>query len=452
MITQRHSQPLPVSGEQVMMPPAGSSFNKPVVEKPEHRHQEIVAGLRRASWEATPEGQARTRDISQQMRETHGVTASAGQIYDDLRRSGRLAPHTGPTHYDTQLPGMADPNAAPRPPKWEELSPQVQAHTHAALARHGTTIDQMRDDFGAQHDQAVSRMLGAGHDRPYASTFYSTGEPREVIRSSAAKLGIPQTVHAQLNAFTSPNTKFSANLKSGETVYPNDLAAQHSFRHAEQGGDPATLRTKGSHRELRRSGLVGEDDPRRVQGYPRNLEKAAQASAQHLAGIKPADWKTGEGAGAMGTETRFNEKTGKEQALGGSPWRSSPKTGPYANSWSDSHPQYFVSDVHSGGGGMVPHLDIYKGWGENKQKNEREVAIERVPHFHAAADYAARQAMGLRGQSSVRETQAGQWGEEQIQRHEDAKRRGVSTGNLPTEAMAYPSVTKRQTPGQQSLF
>jgi hypothetical protein len=45
--------------------------------------------------------------------------------------------------------------------------------------------------------------------------------------------------------------------------------------------------------------------------------------------------------------------------------------------------------------------------------------------------------MSQRGLRSTRDFQAGQWGEEQIQRREDADRRGVSPGNLPTEAEAY---------------
>ena len=450
MITQRHSQPLPVSGESVVMPPARSSYNKPYVEKPEHREQELRAGLHRAGWEATPEGQARTTDISLAMHQAHGITASTAQIYDNLRRTNRFAEQSGPTHYDVQLPGMVDPNAAPRPPKWEELAPNTQAHVSAALARHGTTLEQMTHDFGAQHDQAVQRMMGQpGHTRPYASDFYSSGEPREVIRRSAAELGIPQTVHAQLNAFTSPNTKFSANLKSGETVYPNDVAAKHAFIHAREGGDPESLVKRGSHRELRRTGLAEPDDPRRVQGYPTNLEKAAQAAAQHLAGIRPADWRTGAGAGAMGTNTRFNEKTRKEEPVGRSPWQNAPKTGPYANTWSDSHPQFLVSDVHTGGGGFLPHESSFKG--VTGKKSEQEASIESIPYFHTAADYAARQAMQQRGLSSVRETQAGQWGEQQLLRRSQAETKGISPGNFPTEAQAYP-VTQREIPGQEALF
>jgi hypothetical protein len=159
----------------------------------------------------------------------------------------------------------------------------------------------------------------------------------------------------------------------------------------------------------------------------------------------------------MGDVTRINKTTGKEEPLGKSPWRLAPKTGPYANSWSDTHPQFFVSDIHSGGGGGLPHLSSYKGAGEDRAKNEkseRETAIERIPHFHSAMDYAARQAMVVRGLPSVRETQAAQWGEEQIQRREEATAKGWSTAHYPSEETAYPTsrrITKRDS-GQQSLF
>ena len=441
------NQPLPISGEQVQgLPSSRSPYAKApkklVTGTPEHQVTK-EARKERANWERRGEGKARTRDISQSMAETHGIHATTGQIYDDLRRSGAIARQSGPTAYDVQLPGMADPHAAPRPPRWEELSPETQGHVHRALAAQGTSIEKMTSDFGAQHDQAIERAVSHGHDRPYASTFYSTGEPRQVIRKSAAEIGLPQLIHAQINAFTSPNTKFAHTLKTGETTYPNDMAAKHAALHAMRGGDPAELRTNPSAREMRQTGLVGAKDTRRVQGYPANLEKAAQAVHQHLAGIHPPEWKTGQGAGPLGEQE------------GASPWRLSPKTGPYANSWSDTHPQFFVADIHSGGGGMLPHQSSYKGMGEGRvkgQKSEREAGIEKTPFFHSAADYASRQAMKARGLSSVRETQAGQWGEEQLQRREEATAKGWSTAHYPAEETAYPARKKREVHGQESLF
>jgi hypothetical protein len=125
------------------------------------------------------------------------------------------------------------------------------------------------------------------------------------------------------------------------------------------------------------------------------------------------------------------------------------KTAAYANSWSDTHPQFFVSDVHSGGGGMLPHLGhekppMYDEAGNIRHrpsnpdrpaydKSEREKAIQTVPHFHAAAHEAATRAATARGLGSIREAQASQWGEEQI-------RRGAKHGK--SEAEAYPPETR----------
>ncbi len=414
----------------------------------------------RQSWEASPEGQARTTNISQQMKAQHGITATAGQIYDDYRRSGIIKPQTGVRHYDTQLPGMADPHAAPRPPKWEELPEAARAHTLRRLGTEGMSIDQMTSDFGAQVDQGVMRQLARGADTPYASTFYNKGSAqRNRLESSAAQEGLPVAVHAQMNAFTSPNTKFEQrDSQTREMTYPNDEAAVHAIRLSRMGVDPAAIKSHGELREMRKTGVRPEDDPRRVQGYPKNMEKAQQATHQFDQGIAPADWKTGEDAGPMGDATRPNKKTDKPEPLGGSPWRNSPKTGPYANSWSDTHPQFLVSDVHTGGGGFIPHEGSskalkggeYDSGLQKREKSSREDLIASIPFFHSASDYSARQAMGQRGMSSVRETQATQWGEEQIQRSEGGAR------GLPSETEAYSGVrhTKRGTPnpGQGTLF
>ncbi len=441
--------------------PASTHSRMPAPYSAEEQGQVQEARGARQAWEATAEGQARTMNIAHKMKETHGITASAGQIYDDYKRSGIIQPQTGVRHYDVQLPGMADPHAAPRPPKWEELPEAARAHTLRRLGTEGMSIDQMTSDFGAQVDQGVMRSLARGADKPYASTFYNKGSAqRNRLEASAAQEGLPVAVHAQMNAFTSPNTKFEQrDSQTREMTYPNDEAAVHSIRLSRMGVDPAAIRSHGELREMRQTGVRPESDPRRVQGYPINMEKAMQATHQFDQGIEPADWKTGKDAGPMGENTRPG-KNDVPEALGGSPWRNSPKTGPYANSWSDTHPQFLVSDVHTGGGGFIPHAGSskalkggeYDSGLQKREKSGREDLIASIPFFHSAADYAARQAMGQRGLSSVRETQATQWGEEQIQRSEGGAR------GLPSETEAYSGVrhTKRdshiQMPGQGSLF
>ena len=437
-------QPTPVSGERVKMPPARSTYNKPPKPLSEAESAAMSdATAARKSWERSEVGRARTRDMTQLV-----GGGTVGQIYDAARRAGHDPQSSvGPTHYDVQLPGMADPHAAPRPPKWEELPPEQRAHTERSLAMRGTSIRQMTSDFGAQHDQAVHRAWTHGQSVPYATDFYSTGEPRQVVERSARELGIPPLIHAHMNAMTSPNTKFSQ-LSHGQVVYPNDRAARHVVKYVQQGGEPAELTN-----ELRLTGEAPAGSTERAQGYVTNMRKAASSFKQFTEGVQPADWVTGK--------------------HGGGPFDSSPKTGPYSNSWNDTHPQFTVSDVHTGGGGFLPHLSSDKPmlfhesgerqtrmgmrYGEEhvevkRDKSEREKAIEQIPNFHSAADYAARQAMTQRGLRSTREAQAAQWGEEQLQRGDDARKRGLSPGSFPKEAQVYGRSIPAPNEHQQRLF
>jgi hypothetical protein len=315
----------------------------------------------------------------------------------------------GPSHYDEQLPGMADPNMAPRPPRWHELSPEQQDAAHRGASMHGTSLEQMAKDIGAQMDQSALRAMSHGHLRGSTEDFYSTGAPRQRIEQSAKELGISPVIHAQMNAMTSPNTKFS-HMSKGELVFPNDTAAKHAVAWVQQGNDPTELTN-----ELSATGLGTQ----KAQGYTTNMQKAAVSFAQHQQEIAPADWVTGKN--------------------GGGPFDNSPKTGPYANSWNDTHPQFAVADVHTGGGGALPHLSTAES---STGKTEREQAIASIPHFHSMADEAFRMAMGKRNMGSVRDAQALQWGEEQIQRGQA------------DPVTSYSSRTHRrpEVPGQTSLF
>lgn len=463
-----HSHPQP-EGERVMLPgegglPAARSIyaKAPGPDMKLEQAQRITeAHAQRADWEKSAVGQARTKNINDLL----STQMKPAQIYaanDWDKQAG-----VGPKHYDRELPGMSDPHAAPRPPRWEEMAPETQEHTIRKLAEHGMSIEQMTADIGAQTDQAYVRASKYETPRrmadtldekpddrqlPYATSFYSTGEPRQVLDASAKKLGIPQSVHAVMNAMTSPNTKFSQHHKGegGEgpqaqdwVSYPNDETAVHVVRHVQRGGTHENLTNQRTDWEG-----VPEESGKRHQGYTTNMRKAANAYQQHEAGITPDQWR--------GLPTEKNPG-------GGSPWKNAPKTGPYANSWSDTHPQFFVSDVHSGGGGAAPHLGTEKPIlrhpdgspklneeGKVKRdKSGREKAIESVPFFHSAADYAARQAATQRGLGSLRDEQASQWGEEQLQRGEAGDR------GTPKESQVYstPKIkTKKQLPGQEKLF
>jgi hypothetical protein len=389
------------------MPKERSKFNKP--PKPQtDAEKSTIRGARgrRQAWEQTIAGQNRTTDITQHYQDATNDAIGSGRLVPSggpgtratpipkgmlYELTGRPSTRIGPGKDDVQLPGMTDPSAAPRPPKWEELSQDTRRHTERALAAHGTSMETMQADLGSQHDQAHIRAMKHGADLPHGTDFYSSGEPRQVIDRSAKELGIPQPVHAALNAITSPNVKF----KQGDK-YPNNEAAVHVVNEVNAGVSPHKITNDGH------------------QGYATNMRKAGMGYHQYLNGKPMEDWRgpssisRPEGKGMMG-----------------------PKTGPYANSWSDTHPQFFVSDVHSGGGGALPHLrsdkPIMKDAEGNdrinastdkpmRDKSEREKAIAKIPYFHSAVDHAARGAMQERGLTSLRDFQATQWGEERIQR------------------------------------
>lgn len=443
--------PLPTSGEVVHDVPARSSHRKPMAEGA-LAHEQSVGRDTRLTWEASDVGKARTSTFQ----DLHPANANlnSAQVYQGLRETGRYRETgIGPAHWDVQLPGMSDPDAAPRPPKWEELPDHVRANIHQHLAAHGTSMEQITADLGAQHDQAVSRSMSEGVSEPFGMRFYAGqgpgGEPREKLAESARNLGIPELIHGHMTAITSPNTVFSQTTKAGVTSYPNDEAAQHAVMHVQQGGKGADVDNLMASTGV---GGHGPESERHLTARPANIRRASIAYEQYAGGTPPADWVT---------------------SASGTPF--GPKTGPFSNSFSDSHPQFFVSDVHSGGGGAFPHLGTdkpiaYNAAGEMRtdkkgkpirDKSEREQALDRVPFAHSAIDYAARQAMQARGIRSTRDFQGAQWGEEQIQRYDAAKAGGISPGVLPSHETAYGplrdsststrKITKRD-PHQESLF
>ena len=419
-----HSQPTPNSGERVMMPPARSVHNKmPGKISPAERGQRTSSKNARSAWEATDVGKARTSGFSPEI----ASQATPAQIHM-INNQDNPEPK-GPRVYDRQLPGMSDPDQAPRPPKWEELSAENQAHAIRGLAKQGTNIETMISDIGNQLDQASERAMRATdasgtNTRPYAEDFYEKGEPRQKVDSSAAELGIPRALHAQLNAFTSPNTKFSITSDEGVTKFPNDDAARHAAIHVQKGGKPEDITndTADTIKLDKPATSKSKSEYGAVQGYTSNLKKAAVAMQRHENGLNPDP----------------------------DAFKGAPKTGPYANSWGDVHPQFTVADVHTGGGGAFPHLGsdkptkkgadgevvLNKKGAPVREKSRREAAIEQTPFAHSAIDFAHRSAMKERGMGHVRESQAAQWGEEQLQRGES----GMAGG--PKHDEVYPTNPK----------
>jgi hypothetical protein len=311
-------------------------------------------------------------------------------------------------------------------------------------------MDFMERSFGAQLDQAYlradmrtpqgqSRVLPAGQD------FYSHGEPKQVMRASAEKLGIPFGVHAAMNAITSPQTKFKENLADPtlQARYPNNEAAEHVVRHMQEGGKAWDVHAMANYEDP----ITGQT--KRHSGYPANFVKAGLAYEQFKEGKPLKEWRN----------------TPSKSVPEGSPMFG-PKTSAYHNSWLTSTPDFLVSDVHTGGGGFLPHLGTEKplildketgepkvnstGSGYLTGKSEQEVAIE-TSGFHTMADYAARQALAKRGLGSLRQAQAAQWGEQRIRRSETDKN---LRNPLDSEERAYANYGKKtapQTRGQLSI-
>lgn len=393
---------------------------------------------RRQRWEKANPARMKTAGAE------HGL--APGQMYE---ARGWSETSSGPMMGERQLPGLEDPSSAAQPTRWEELHPEQQAKAQAGLKTvAGSTIDSMTRAFGAQLDQSYERSSKHAPKGkpgvPFSRDFYSEGEPARVMQESAKKLNVPVGVHAAINAFTSPNTKF----KQGER-YPNLETAEAVVRQHQAGiptSEVTTGRREADPRDWDRALSKPMSPPKKNQGYHSNARKSARALDLHDAGVPLRDWRNAP------------SKSSPE----GSPMFG-PKIGPYHNSWLKSTPDFFVSDVHSGGGGMVPHLStdkpilrdaagatkLDKKGKPQRDDSEREKAISDVPHFHAMADHAACKAMEARGLTKVRQAQASQWGEEQIQRTEKDPQRAMAT-----ETKEYPNVGNqfRQLPGQQKLL
>jgi hypothetical protein len=414
------------------------------------------ARRRRQAWEQSEEGAARLKDAS-----THfGTQAAPAQIYQ-TRQWGETS--KGARWYEQQIPGLENPDAVPQHPRWEDLSPDDQAKTQRALALHaGVDLDFMERSFGAQLDQSYlraeehSKKVPHSAAVPYSRDFYTEpvgpdGKPgpRGVMEQGARETDLTLGQYAAVSAITSPNAKF----QQGDR-YPNDETAKAAAYQAR------VQSPIGAAMPRRR------DDPsKQSEGRPANARKAMDAVQQFDAGVPVS------AAVRRIKEVRANSETGEpgrqeyiEDPAQRPPLldpKTSPKVGPYHNSWLLDTPDYLVSDVHTAGGGLLPHLSYEKpakldASGKERlsstgqvirDKSEREKVIERVPNFHVAADYAARQAIAKRGLTSIRQAQASQWGEEGILRKQQDPK--LSSMKTPDEAYAHYQAPKAQEiPGQ----
>lgn len=390
----------------------------------EERQQTETSVKQRKDWEASPQGQDRMKDVVDYATEQHNKLARERpelglKEQDRLNLTPRQAyEHYGfgehhqpgkPTMYDEQLPGMEDPQARARPKRWEEHTPEEQAKTLEEVKRWGGVgPEEMEKSFGAQLDQGYLRARSHGAEHPYAQDFYTHGEPAKQLQKTSERHGVSMGLTAAVNADTSPQMLFTTkSKKTGEVRYPNAERADHIIRHIVAGKHPDEYSIDDPEHPLTgqaRTGIMGNTT--------KALERAHKVIHEGQT-IRESDAGTTGGSGF------------------------GPKTGAYHNAWLGGSPQFFVSDIHSGGGGMVPHQSAEKPGGV---KSQREVTIEKASHqsgvprasFHALADYAARQAMQKRGLTHVEQGQATQWGEEEIQRGG-----GVGKGSFTSAEDAY---------------
>jgi hypothetical protein len=308
------------------------------------------------------------------------------------------------------------PHQIDNPPQWEDMSPKKQQRTLAGAADFGSTPDSMKRAFTPQLQRGLMRD-------PEHTSFYeaegtnATGEllPKARLTASAKETGTPVHVNSMANAITSPNMSFSHTTKEGRTSYPNDDTAKAAIRFSQAGMsgkdyvEGFTSKSKG-----------GAGYP--LQGYPKQIGQAIDAASAASAGATVREaWKPSSAPGTGGSD----------------------KTRPYHNALvSANTPEgnFLVSDVHTGHGGMAPHLD--KSQGEDYLK---------IPGIHALHDHVARQVAEEHGLSRVSRAQSVQWNQKKF---EDS--RNVHTGARGVEAMQpNRNVNQQQhaeVPGQERLF
>lgn len=270
------------------------------------------------------------------------------------------------------LPGFeSHPAEVATPPRWEDMDPKAQSRVLKNAAKFGVTPESAHRALGSQVDQAALReqsMMSGRHASFYAA--HGTDEhgimtPRTRLATSAKENGVPFEHQAIANSITSPKMKFVETPKSGpykgQTVYRNDTVATAAIHQEAQGTAIEDIRT-----------------PKGMPGFHSATQRAAAAVRSMKGGATAAE-----------------------------AWNAGPKTGPYHNSWVDPHGpnQFWVSDIHSGGGAIAPHLS----------QPEREDYLN-IQGIHSFNDHVARNVAKERNIPSLTGMQSMQWSEERRQR------------------------------------
>ncbi|MFE4681585.1 hypothetical protein ACFRNJ_12205 [Streptomyces sp. NPDC056721] len=344
-----------------------------------------------------------------------GIRQQVGKAYDNvpikhLYRTLGYSDHSPNLHGQQELEGPAGSDVwhgqhtmnptrdmMPTPRRWEEFAPHEQARVMRSAAKFGVTPDSAHKALAAQVDQAYATE-GGHHDSFYApeKEFTRNGSrtPRNELLHSAKKNGVTLAVQAAANAATSPNNTFvQRDSATGKARFPNNEAADHAIQWAQSGKTGAeyekhkdyyvpnedkvdrTIRKRNGQTVTTRE--KRPDDPRKypVQGYPRNHAKAVDAVTKVLGGTQVRDAWPNKGD----------------------------KVSAYHNSFIDPHgsSQFWVSDTHSGGAAIAPHLP--------KEGSGSQAAYMGIKGIHAFNDHIARNVMKERGLNSISNMQSAQW-------------------------------------------
>lgn len=336
----------------------------------------------REAFEASPAGQARmaTPSIMQ-------GSLSPAATYREMGW------HDNSTHHENQgtLPGMESlasarahglvsptgghgvlPDTVPVA-RWHHLSNTEKMDVEAHAARFGVTRESAKRAFAANLDQAYAN--GNLHARDFY-TDPSPHMPAGHIIEAARSTGRSVSSIATGTAITSPQTEWGP-TKEGH--FPNIRAARHAAGH--QG--PVGSVTQPT---------LSDDTSKKVGTFRGNVRKAVTAIRQQESGTLAADLR--------GAPTKSNPRGNR--IFGG---KTQQKTTAFRNALVDPEgPEAsFVSDVHSGGRGMAPHLTPTQA-GE----------YLKHPGVHQWHDHIAREVMRERGLQSINQTQAAQWGQAQV--------------------------------------
>jgi hypothetical protein len=318
-----------------------------------------------------------------------------------------------PANHPMQGVLFEHPNMVDAAPRWEDMHPKQQKRVLSAAADYGVTPDSMKRSFTPQLQRGLIR------DPDHLSFYEARGQnaagtdlPRERMERSSRETGAPFHLTAATNAITSPQMSFVTTSKD-RTYYPNAESAEAAIHYSRAGmtGKEYVEGFKGKYPH---------------QGYPSNLGRAIDVTSKVEGGVPLREaWKPGgrPGAGA-GDKVRA-----------------------YHNAWVDPHApegNFLVSDTHTGGAGMAPHL----------AGTPEESKYLSIAGIHALHDKVARDVMSEHGLGSVSRTQSLQWNQEKAEAS-DQGTSGSMHGANSVESMRPVNQnvsTRQQVHGQQELF